>query len=313
MRFATLDKEASGKTFIPAHKNFRVIAIGTPVPPFPGYPLDPPFRSRFQSRFIDPLASSRALAETASGPHEQSSLWGSLYEIILSTQFASETRIAVSAKSILPPFPQTALLKLSAVIAKFPPQSRPSPTQLSRVVLLIHPALNYAPLQAWDMLSRQVADQGLELAIPPTVYDSEPAGFFGYRVSAIERSNSNTARITFDAPAGLPNICYVVPSGSRPLVPLPLTDNAEFKVTERFMGLLTCMLQSHCIGWDISLIPPGAASAASVSTSTLVRTFCQVLGYKTEAIHLYKEIGGRELVMRRNITEARAETRWEPR
>lgn len=32
------------------------------VAPFPGAPLDPPFRSRFQVRYIDPLASARTLA-----------------------------------------------------------------------------------------------------------------------------------------------------------------------------------------------------------------------------------------------------------
>lgn len=78
--------------FIPAHRDFRVIAIGTPVracfraplqlasltnpilaAPFPGFPLDPPFRSRFQSRYLDPLASSQVLAKQ-SAPTEPASL-----------------------------------------------------------------------------------------------------------------------------------------------------------------------------------------------------------------------------------------------
>ena len=33
---------------VPVHPRFRVIALGVPVPPFPGNPLDPPLRSRFQ-------------------------------------------------------------------------------------------------------------------------------------------------------------------------------------------------------------------------------------------------------------------------
>lgn len=40
------------------HPDFRVIAIGLPVPPFPGNPLDPPLRSRFQARRVDPLRPS---------------------------------------------------------------------------------------------------------------------------------------------------------------------------------------------------------------------------------------------------------------
>jgi hypothetical protein len=35
------------------HPNFRVIALGLPVPPYRGNPLDPPFRSRFQVRWVD--------------------------------------------------------------------------------------------------------------------------------------------------------------------------------------------------------------------------------------------------------------------
>jgi len=35
------------------HPQFRVIALGIPVPPYRGNPLDPPFRSRFQVRWID--------------------------------------------------------------------------------------------------------------------------------------------------------------------------------------------------------------------------------------------------------------------
>ena len=34
------------------HPSFRVIAISVPVPPFPGNPLDPPLRSRFQGRHV---------------------------------------------------------------------------------------------------------------------------------------------------------------------------------------------------------------------------------------------------------------------
>jgi MoxR-like ATPase len=33
---------------------FRVVALGLPVPRFPGFPLDPPLRSRFQARSVEP-------------------------------------------------------------------------------------------------------------------------------------------------------------------------------------------------------------------------------------------------------------------
>ncbi len=38
---AVSEKELSAKRLVRVHPNFRVIAIGLPVPRFPGYPLDP--------------------------------------------------------------------------------------------------------------------------------------------------------------------------------------------------------------------------------------------------------------------------------
>ena len=39
-------------SFVRVHPGFRVVAVAVPVPPFPGNPLDPPLRSRFQARII---------------------------------------------------------------------------------------------------------------------------------------------------------------------------------------------------------------------------------------------------------------------
>ena len=37
------------------HEDFRVIALGLPVPRYQGNPLDPPLRSRFQARDVHPV------------------------------------------------------------------------------------------------------------------------------------------------------------------------------------------------------------------------------------------------------------------
>jgi len=37
------------------HEDFRVIALGLPVPRYQGNPLDPPLRSRFQARDVHPI------------------------------------------------------------------------------------------------------------------------------------------------------------------------------------------------------------------------------------------------------------------
>ena len=42
-------------------EDFRVIALGLPVPKYTGSPLDPPLRSRFQARDVQHLAYGQQL------------------------------------------------------------------------------------------------------------------------------------------------------------------------------------------------------------------------------------------------------------
>ena len=125
------------------------------------------------------------------------------------------------------------------------------------------------------------------------------------------REGERTIRLTFGGTAA---ISVVVPGGPRPLLPYPWKNNAllDFEATDRFMGLLTCMLQAHALGWDLSYIPPALPSTASCSTSTLVRVLGGLLGYEVDTVHMYKELGGRELVMRRKVEDGGA-TSWEAR
>ncbi|KZT64100.1 hypothetical protein DAEQUDRAFT_679169 [Daedalea quercina L-15889] len=321
--------------FVPAHPRFRVIALGAPVPPYPGYPLDPPFRSRFQARFIDPVGAMLALAaprqpaspSSASEPFsparlanpallEAETLYEKLRQVILATQYASEARTSLdsSARSTLPAFPQTALAKLRALLAAFPVDTADAlpPVLLARLVLAIHPALAHAPFVAWALLSRQLDEAGAGvLGSPAGDADEEGAGLLGYRLLKVERAGERTARIAFVAPSGNA-VTLDVPAGPRPLLAYPFSapEALGFLPTPRLDGLLTGMLQAHALGYDVSLVPP-ALPGASCSTGTLVRAFALVLGYEAEEWGVYRELGGRELVMRRVVGEG-GTTRWEP-
>ncbi|XP_006455343.1 hypothetical protein AGABI2DRAFT_226806 [Agaricus bisporus var. bisporus H97] len=315
-RYAQLESAGTtmseqGKAFIPAHKNFRVVAIAAPVPPYPGYPLDPPFRSRFQARFVDPVGALLSLDTPARRSIIQAPFYTNVRNLILTTQYASESRSALEAisKTSLPPFPQTALTKLRALVQMFPPPPQPTPSQLARLFLTLHPALGHSAFQAWAILSRHTQEAELgELGSPSMTSPDECIGLFGYTMSRIERIDNQTAQLTFDGPSC---IKVTVPAGPKPLLPFPFIGKFDFQPTPRFMGLLTCFMQAHALGWDISLVPPATLSTASSSTSTLVRIFGELLGYDYEVLHLYKELGGRELIMRRKIEDGGATT-WEP-
>ena len=44
--------ESELESFVRVHPRFCVVAVSVPVPPYPGNPLDPPLRSRFQARVV---------------------------------------------------------------------------------------------------------------------------------------------------------------------------------------------------------------------------------------------------------------------
>jgi hypothetical protein len=54
-------KGSSSNILVPVHPDFRVIALGQCVPPYNGRTMDPPLRSRFQSRFVDELTTESIL------------------------------------------------------------------------------------------------------------------------------------------------------------------------------------------------------------------------------------------------------------
>jgi hypothetical protein len=324
--------DAADARFVPAHRSFRVIAIGAPVPPYTGYPLDPPFRSRFQARFLDPTSALLAFPDTAPGslPPSSAVLWKVLRDLVLATQYASESRHVLDtvARPALPQFPQTALAKLYTLLAAFPPpppkaSGEPflSPRAMGRLIIVLHPELLHAPFQAWALLSERLEEARLgPLAAPLATEDTDEAGLaaedgaglLGYTIRSISRAGKNTACVVFVTLGNADEVTLEVPAGDGPFRQFPLEETPEFVPSPRFVGLLTSCLQAHALGWDISLIPPAQPATASASTSLLVHVLGDVLGYVRQPVHVYKELGGRELLMRRVVGEGRA-TSWEPR
>lgn len=143
-RFQQLTKESSveqltAQKLQPVHPDFLVIAIGIPVPPFPGNPLDPPLRSRFQCLRVDPLQLSLvfrlALAGQPAPPRDK---------LTALLKFAAELRREVGqaaagtglgAKKLafhhLPALGEFGLLTAARVLALYPDLSLPQ--LLSRV------------------------------------------------------------------------------------------------------------------------------------------------------------------------------------
>ncbi len=117
------NKQGNASRFIPVHPNFRVIATGVPVPPYRGYPLDPPFRSRFQARWIEGSVQSTVplpenLSEDARQLRSRWSQWAALLRF--HTTLAQGNDV-IPPTSRLPNLPTTALPLLTDIVSTFPP------------------------------------------------------------------------------------------------------------------------------------------------------------------------------------------------
>lgn len=135
--------------FVGVHPNFRVIAIGVPTPPYKGHALDPPFRSRFQARWVEGtlnpvMPSNFGDSQAEISNHQESSSVAPPSEELVSSEhsnlsrelstrffeFSSLLRLhgnAAQGGEVLPPtsrlpnIPGTALTLLSDISRAFPP------------------------------------------------------------------------------------------------------------------------------------------------------------------------------------------------
>ncbi|SCZ96734.1 BZ3500_MvSof-1268-A1-R1_Chr4-1g06667 [Microbotryum saponariae] len=331
--------------FIPAHRDFRVIAIGTPVPPFPGYPLDPPFRSRFQARYLDPLATCKTLAVPQLPLDEPSrSFVSKCSDAITTLQYTKEMRAKMASGVIdsneLPSFPQTALWKLARLLDRFPPPvdaTLTKPAQVASVLMAVHPALAFVTKAHWRSVEEAFVAAGLGDwvtgldEVDPGSVGMEKGGFWGWELDKIERVSSGLAKVSFVRGGGVEKIVLEdVAIGARSLTNLEEvlkgTRDGRVIVTARFVHLLTTLVQLHALGsFDLAVTPPSSSlQSSSSSTNLLIDTFAGLMGYELETLHLYKELSGREIWMRRVVSRGASEpsastesgvagtTTWEP-
>ncbi|CEH18703.1 AAA ATPase containing von Willebrand factor type A (vWA) domain [Ceraceosorus bombacis] len=151
----------------------------------------------------------------------------------------------------------------------------------------------------------------------------EGKGLLGYRVTGIVRAADDAADATFEQEQGR-KVTVRVPAGPLQLAPLPLVSNDKaapngLLFTPRLAGVITSMLQLHAVGRDVILLPSALAAdkikgevspSSSSSTSTSIGLFASLLGYPHEGVHLYKDLGGGELIARRATTKD-GSTTWE--
>ncbi|SPO39671.1 uncharacterized protein PSFLO_05152 [Pseudozyma flocculosa] len=107
--------------FIPVHPNFRVISIGTPIPPYKGLPLDPPFRSRFQARWVEGSIDQTVALEPTPLAEDLCRRWSNLAALLRFHTTLAQGNDVVPPTLRLPNLPTTATSLLQDLTLAFPP------------------------------------------------------------------------------------------------------------------------------------------------------------------------------------------------
>ncbi|MBZ3884085.1 von Willebrand factor A domain-containing protein 8 [Sciurus carolinensis] len=263
-------------------ENFRVIALGLPVPRYSGNPLDPPLRSRFQARdiyflpFKDQLNVLYSVGANVSAEKVSQLL-----------SFATTLCSQESSTLGLPDFPLDSLPAAVQILDSFPMMSIKHAIQwlYPYTILLGHEG----KMAVEGVLKRfELQDSGSSL-LPTEVV----------KVERVMENHVSRAYVTIQI-AGQ-EVTIKVPAGTRPFGQPCASD--QFIQTLSHKQLLAQMMQSHIVK-DICLI-----GGKGCGKTVIAKNFADTLGYNIEPIMLYQDMTARDLLQQR-YTLPNGDTAW---
>ena len=300
----------AGRGLVRVSPRFRVIALGLPVPPFIGRPLDPPLRSRFQARSVGAanLDTLRALARLDGVGAPDSALDPLLGFVgtLRALERDSRAQRARGTARGLPHLSDAAVAFAARAVAVLDsPQAVAA--MLGRVLPLRVMAAGDA--EAAEAHERAVAGAAQHFMQLRDALAAEKASWLGAgpRVSphsmlgAQPAASGVSLQLTGIAGEGR-LLAQGHASAGQP------TRSGGPELMPEQMGTLSAMLVDHALGRDLCLVGPSGCGKTRV-----VRQFCAALGYGpelVEQINLYQDMTTRELLQRRG-TDDDGDTNWE--
>ncbi|KAI8846560.1 AAA domain-containing protein [Chytridium lagenaria] len=270
-----------------ASENFRVIALGTPVPPYPGNPLDPPFRSRFQVRYVDV-----DVGRVQGGVGSVGDIVGRLGEVAETIKYSHVLNTPLSSSSpessnLLPHIPQTFFQNLLVTATYFPQDVDRNPLQT--LTNLWPSSWISKPLNKdqTSVLVKLMRESGVKVDNGKNRLATSV-----YTFVEVVPNTPVSADLVFESVEG--RVRFGVAKGPHPPTPPPPT----FIPTPCQTTLLSTLLQCHTMNRDICLVGPPASGKTSV-----VERFAEVLGYEVETVHLFRDMTARDLVQRRGMRD----------
>ena len=262
---------------------FRVIALGLPVPRYVGSPLDPPLRSRFQARDVRHLSYNQQLEMlTGLGPRLDQETLARLLSF-------SHTLVTEESNSLgLPDFPL---------------ESLPGAVSLLNSVagLSVHHVLN--SLYPYKLFLPQDGQKSVEDTM--ATFSISPSGPSGHnlRVESVARSSSRPGEVEVRLSGGRGNQSVTVSGGH--WVEAGQDTSPGYVSTDYHSSLLTSLVMSHSVDSMVQCV----VGARGCGKTALVRRLASLLGYRTETIQLYSDMTARDLLQQRTTTST-GDTVW---
>eukprot|EP00929_Paragymnodinium_shiwhaense_P083487 TRINITY_DN44522_c0_g1_i1.p1 TRINITY_DN44522_c0_g1~~TRINITY_DN44522_c0_g1_i1.p1 ORF type:complete len:1645 (-),score=457.04 TRINITY_DN44522_c0_g1_i1:566-5500(-) len=275
-------KDDSGQ-LVPVSPHFRVVALGVPVPAFPGFLLDPPLRSRFQARYLGAFSVEEHLGmlerDFPSVPEDaQRTLVAAvmaLQELWLGSQ-RGETALRVV------PCPEDLPRHVATLLAAFPELV----DELFSLVHRSYPSalLGYEP-NVLKAVEHALQAQGQKQSIPD----------LARQVSRLQ------LQTVFDAECE-DGTTLRVPRGAARASRLE-----DVVVTEAAEGLLSGVVQDFALGRDVAVI-----GHAGEGKTAFARVVAASLGFGADEVYTmqcFKDMTSRDLIQRR-VTDGEGNTYW---
>ncbi|GMF11715.1 unnamed protein product [Phytophthora lilii] len=283
------------QNLVRVHPDFRVIALGLPVPPYPGRTLDPPLRSRFQARNIRPSSPGSQLEElVAIAPSVPLPTLEKLVGIREAVNTIETTYdLGTSTGPRMPHFDYLSLSHCAKVLEQFPDVSVAKTVQ--RAFPVRTSILGVKMESNSKALDRIVANftNGLK------------SGKYQFAKVVKVSAEDVESTVTFTTPAhdsAKQRVVHNVPCGT---TRAQMSAMAGFVETKTHSDILVELIQDHSVGSDLCIL-----GAKGSGKSALARLFAHRMGYATELFSLFKDMTARDLLQRRS-TDSRGNTQWE--
>ncbi|ETN04638.1 hypothetical protein PPTG_14469 [Phytophthora nicotianae INRA-310] len=279
------------QNLVRVHPDFRVIALGLPVPPYPGRTLDPPLRSRFQARSVKPSSPGSQLEELITiAPSVPLPILEKLVGIREAVNTIESTYdVGTSTGPRMPHFDFLSLSHCAKVLERFPDASVAGILQRSFPVRTnVLGAKNDSNSKALDRIVEKFTDR--QQNTKPTLESVVKASVKDVKATVTLRTSSDRLVLN-DVPCGTTRVEMNVMPG--------------FVETDIHSTMLAEMIQDHAVGSDLCVL-----GVKGSGKSAMARLFAHRMGYATELFSLFKDMTARDLLQRRS-TDSRGNTQWE--